>query len=83
MVAYSLKKLVGAGLAQASREGKEVFYSPTALGESLVQQYRAVREECLVKSLDTELNADIGELARLLRTMSGMYDQAARAATSL
>jgi predicted MarR family transcription regulator len=48
-----------------------------------VQQYRAVREECLVKSLDTELNADIGELARLLRTMSGMYDQAARAATSL
>jgi predicted MarR family transcription regulator len=53
VVAYSLKKLVGAGLAQASREGKEVFYSPTALGESLVQQYRAVREECLVKSLDT------------------------------
>jgi predicted MarR family transcription regulator len=83
VVAYSLRKLVGAGLAQASREGKEVFYSPTALGESLVQQYRAVREECLVKSLDTELNADIGELARLLRTMSGMYDQAARAATSL
>jgi predicted MarR family transcription regulator len=83
VVAYSLKKLVGAGLAQASREGKEVFYSPSALGESLVQQYRAVREECLVKSLDTELNADIGELARLLRTMSGMYDQAARAATSL
>ena len=83
VVAYSLKKLVGAGLAQASREGKEVFYSPTAHGEALVQQYRAVREECLVKSLDTELNADIGELARLLRTMSGMYDQAARAATSL
>jgi len=42
-----------------------------------------VREQCLVQSLDTELNADIGELARLLRTMSGMYDQAARAATSL
>lgn len=83
VVAYSLKKLMAAGLAQAGKVGKEVFYSPTERGEAFVQQYRAVREECLVKSLDTELNADIGELARLLRTMSGMYDQAARAATSL
>ncbi len=83
VVAYSLKKLVAAGLAKAEKAGKEVFYSPTARGEGVVQRYREVREECLVKSLDTELNADIGELARLLRTMSGMYDQAARAATSL
>lgn len=83
VVAYSLKKLVAAGWAVAEKQGKEVFYSPTAQGEAFVAQYRAVREQCLVKSLDTELNADIGELARLLRTMSGMYDQAARAATSL
>jgi predicted MarR family transcription regulator len=83
VVAYSLKKLVAASLAQTEKQGKEVLYSPTAQGEALVAQYREVREECLVKSLDTELNADIGELARLLRTMSGMYDQAARAATSL
>ena len=83
VVAYSLKKLVAAGLAVAEKQGKEVFYSPTPPGEAFVQQYRTVREECLVESLDTELNADIGELARLLRTMSGMYDQAARAATSL
>lgn len=83
VVAYSLKKLVAAGLARAEKQGKEVFYEPTPQGEAYVQQYRSVREECLVKSLDTELNADIGELARLLRMMSGMYDQAARAATSL
>ncbi len=83
VVAYGLKKLVAAGLAQPEKQGKEVFYSPTPEGEALVQQYRAVRENCLVQNLDTELNADIGELARLLRTMSGMYDQAARAATSL
>lgn len=83
VVAYSLKKLVAAGLALAEKQGKEVFYSPTAQGEAFVQQYREVREDCLVKSLDTERNADIGELARMLRTMSGMYDQAARAATSL
>ena len=83
VVAYSLKKLVAAGLARAEKQGKEVFYEPTPQGEAYVEQYRSVREECLVKSLDTELNADIGELARLLRMMSGMYDQAARAATSL
>jgi len=83
VVAYSLKKLVAAGLAQGLRQGKEVFYSPTAAGEAAVQKYREVRESCLVANLDVERNQDIGELARLLRTMSGLYDQAARAATSL
>ena len=83
VVAYSLKKLVGAKLAQAEKIGKEVFYSPTAAGEAAVQKYRSVREACLVDNLDAERNPDIGELARLMRTMSGLYDQAARAATSL
>jgi predicted MarR family transcription regulator len=83
VVAYSLKKLVAARLVQTEKQGKEVFYSPTPQGEAFVQQYRAVREECLIKSLDTELNADIGELARLLRTMSGLYDQAARSASAM
>jgi predicted MarR family transcription regulator len=83
VVAYSLKKLVAAGLVATEKVGKEVLYSPTAAGEAAVMAYRQVRERCLVESLDTELNAPIGELARLLRTMSGMYDQAARAASSL
>ncbi|MEP7139214.1 MAG: winged helix DNA-binding protein [Caldimonas sp.] len=83
IVAYSLKKLVGAGLALPAKVGKEVFYSPTAEGERAVARYREVREACLIANLDTDRNADIGETARLLRTMSGLYDQAARAATSL
>ena len=83
VVAYSLKKLLAAGLAQADKVGKEVFYSPSESGEAAVQRYREVREACLVDNLDGERNHDIGELARLMRTMSGMYDQAARAATSL
>jgi len=83
VVAYSLKKLVAAKLAQTEKIGKEVFYSPTAAGEAAVQKYRSVREACLVDNLDAERNPDIGELARLMRTMSGLYDQAARAATSL
>lgn len=83
VVAYSLKKLVAAGMAQGDRQGKEVFYSPTPAGEAAVQQYRTVREACLVDNLALERNHDIGEVARLLRSLSGLYDQAARAATSL
>lgn len=83
VVAYSLRKLASAGLVRAEKQGKEVFYSPTEEGEAKVQRYREIREACLVDNLDTERNHDIGELARLLRTMSGLYDQAARAATSL
>jgi predicted MarR family transcription regulator len=83
VVAYSLKKLVAAGLVQADKLGKEVYYSPTAAGEQLVQRYRELRESCLVDSLDIDRNADIGEMARLMRSMSGLYDQAARAASSL
>ena len=83
VVAYSLKKLLAAGLAQGEKVGKEVFYSPTPAGEAAVQKYREVRETCLMDNLDAERNPDIGEMARLLRTMSGLYDQAARAATSL
>ncbi len=82
VVAYALKKLVAAGLLQADRQGKDVFYRPTPEGEAAVQRYRAVREACLIDSLDQQLNADLGELARLLRTMSGLYDQAARAAAA-
>ena len=83
VVGYSLKKLVAAGLVQTEKVGKEVFYSPTPEGEAAVTRYRAVREDCLMANLDVERNADIGEMARLMRTMSGLYDQAARAASSL
>jgi predicted MarR family transcription regulator len=83
VVAYALKKLVAAGLLCTRKLGKEVLYRPTEAGDAAVAAYRGVREHCLIENLDTELNADLGELARLLRTMSGLYDQAARAAASL
>jgi len=83
VVAYSLKKMVAAGLLRTEKVGKEVFYSPTPDGEQAVLRYREVRERCLIDALDTDRNRDIGELARLLRSLSGLYDQAARSATSL
>jgi predicted MarR family transcription regulator len=83
VVNYSLKKLLSAGLAVGDKVGKEVFYRPTEKGEEAVRKYREVREQCLLSSVEGEMNPHIGELARFLRLMSGMYDQAARAASSL
>lgn len=83
VVAYALKKLVAAGLLCTDKQGKDVFYKPTPEGEAAVQRYRAVRDSCLVDSLDGKINPALGEQARLLRNMSGLYDQAARAASSL
>jgi predicted MarR family transcription regulator len=85
VVGYSLKKLVSLGVVQTEKSGKEVLYFPSELGQQLVKRYREIREECLIDPLVTSgtQNADIGDMAKLLRTMSGLYDQAARAASSL
>jgi predicted MarR family transcription regulator len=85
VISYSLKKLIALGVVESERVGKEVLYSITAEGRAVVARYREIRERCLIESLDPEsgLNSEIGELARLLRRLSGHYDQAARAAASL
>ena len=85
VINYALKKLQGLRVVESKKSGKEVTYACTAEGQAYVDRYRAVRETCLINALkaDESLNRDIGELARLLRVLSGMYDQAARAAASL
>ena len=85
LINYSLKKLQNLGVVVGSKNGKEVTYASTELGRGHVQRYREIREACLVDALkaDDGLNRDIGELARLLRLLSGIYDQAARSAASL
>lgn len=84
VVSYSLKKLMGAGLVRNARRGKEVFFSTTDAGRALCQRYRDVREACLMPGFSgsVEDNAHLAEVARLLRTLSGRYDQAARAASA-
>ncbi|MGE8660133.1 MAG: winged helix DNA-binding protein [Achromobacter sp.] len=85
VVNYALKKLVGLSLIEGARGGKEVFYATTAAGGELLARFREVRKECLLQSVDSELD-DAQELARIasrLRFLSGIYDQAARAASSL
>ena len=66
-----------AGAGREGRQGSLLQPDPGRRGGG--GKYREVREACLIANLDAERNADIGELARLLRTMSGLYDQAARA----
>jgi predicted MarR family transcription regulator len=85
LINYSLKKLQTLGVVVSSKSGKEVTYAATPLGQQHVERYREIRESCLIDALgaDDGMNRDIGELARLLRVLSGMYDQAARAAASL
>jgi predicted MarR family transcription regulator len=85
LVNYALKKLQGLGVVVSQKNGKDVTYAASDEGRQYVQRYRDIRESCLIDALkaDDGLNRDIGELARLLRVLSGMYDQAARAAASL
>ena len=84
VVSYSLKKLVAAGYVRSQKRGKEVFFSTTEAGAALCLRYREVREACLMPGFSGagEENCQLGDVARLLRTLSGRYDQAARAATS-
>ena len=89
-VSYALKKLQRLDLVAGEKAGKETFFSVTAAGASLCARYRQVREDCLVKALGAfageapeELRRRIGDGADLLRALSGLYDQAARAAASL
>lgn len=84
VVSYSLKKLASLGLVRSTRQGKEAFYATTEAGDTMCERYRDIREACLMPGFsgaDGE-NQMIGELARLLRTLSGRYDQAARAAST-
>ncbi len=84
VVSYSLKKLMAAGYVSSQKKGKEVFFSTTEAGAALCMRYRDVREACLMQGFSgsTEENRQLGDFASLLRTVSGRYDQAARAATS-
>jgi predicted MarR family transcription regulator len=84
VVSYALKKLVGLGLLEGTKRGKEVFFRTTPAGRDACERYRRVREACLIPGFagSPDENARLGDLAALLRTLSGRYDQAARAAAA-
>ncbi len=85
IVNYALKKLQKAGLIEGEKRGKEMFYSTTQDGFDLCDRYRDIREQCLLDSLKhlDRSNEELSDVASALRTLSGLYDQASRAASSL
>ncbi|KJE35980.1 transcriptional regulator [Thalassospira sp. HJ] len=85
LVNYSLKKLRKLGLVDGVKRGKEVHYATTAAGRDMCEKYRQVREDCLVETFQRlGVNAEeVGDVAKTLRAISGVYDQASRAASSI
>ncbi|NSX56862.1 winged helix DNA-binding protein [Parasulfitobacter algicola] len=84
-VNYALKKLMKMELLQSEKRRKEVFYRTSDAGEALCDAYRSVRERCFLDGLSRlDLSGEeMREIASSLRTLSGQYDQASRAAASL
>jgi predicted MarR family transcription regulator len=84
-VAYALRKLHKLALIEVEKRGKESFYQVSKQGRKICERYAEIRQQCLVEALGDLCNdnQDLHEVARLLRTLSGLYDQAGRAATSL
>jgi predicted MarR family transcription regulator len=84
-VNYALRKLLKAELITSEKRGKEVFYATSAQGQDLCTTYRDLRQQCLLDTIErTDLNGeDLREMAAMLRSLSGQYDQASRAAASL
>ena len=84
-VNYALRKLLKMDLLVSEKRGKEVFYRTSAEGAALCDAYRRVREQCLLDGLGRmDISGEaLREMATNLRALSGLYDQASRAASSL
>lgn len=85
LATYAIKKLEGQGLVKSSRKGKEKAIGITEKGTVLCARYGEIREALVVQAAH-QMGRDPAELSRLaalLRTLSGAYDQAARAAAAL
>lgn len=84
-VNYALRKLMKMELLVSEKRGKEVFYRTSEAGNALCEGYRDVRERCFLDGIDRldMTGEEMRDIAAALRTLSGQYDQASRAATSL
>ena len=84
-VNYALRKLLRSGLVASEKRGKEVFYGISSAGEALCVAYGEVRRQCFVDGLPRMdiTGEEMRETAARLRSLSGQYDQASRAAASL
>jgi len=84
-VSYSLRKLVALGVVAQTKKGKDVTYATTEKGRTAIARYAESRSALLIGALHptAEKNREIGEAARVLRELSGVYGLAARSAASM
>lgn len=85
LATYAIKKLVEHQLVAAGRTGKEKTVAITEAGAALCLRYGEVREALVVRAAQ-QIGQDPAELSRMaerMRALSGVYDQAARAAAAL
>jgi predicted MarR family transcription regulator len=85
LITYVIRKLTSAGLVTVARAGKERLISASASGVDLCTRYGEIREHLLVGTVAAAGpgEAMMSQIATLLRGLSGAYNQAARAATTL
>ena len=85
VVSYAIKKLVSLDLVIAGKRGKEKTVKIADKGAEACDKYKEVREALLVSSIQSMglEEADVSQIAVMLRALSGQYDQAARGAASL
>lgn len=84
-VNYALRKLLKAHFIESKRRGKEVFYRTSKRGVKLCEAYRDTRERCLLSGINRMdiTGNELSSIGASLRALSGQYDQASRAASSL
>ncbi|WP_159994371.1 winged helix DNA-binding protein [Roseomonas sp. 18066] len=85
LLTYALRKLEKLGLVAAGRAGKEKVVAITEAGRAFCDRYAAIREELLAGTVATHgpEAQKLSELAAVLRSLSGFYEQAARTSATL
>lgn len=84
-VNYAVKKLIKAQLVSGRKSGKEIYYQTSDLGRDVCSRYGEIRRTCLLDAAEATMHDynEIRHVAKVLRTVSGLYDQASRSAASL
>jgi predicted MarR family transcription regulator len=83
LVSYSLKKLARVGLIASRKIGKEVFYVATEKAQEHYFDFVNDRKKYLEPAMKfLSKDFDLEALTAFLRTLSSVYEQAARSAAS-
>lgn len=85
IASYAIRKLEAAGLLTTGKAAKEKTIRITDKGAEACTRYAQIRERLLVESTANARPSEetLSEIASVLRFVSGAFNQAARAATTL